>query len=382
VQIGRFFGVPVYLSASWLLIAVFMTIAFEDVFRTNVDGASAGTAYALAAAFAVLSALCVLVHELGHVAMALLLGLQVRRVFVYLLGGVSEIDPEPQRAGQEFAVSAAGPVASALIGGIAWAGYSFSPAGSAIGVELEILAWSNLAIAVFNALPGLPLDGGRVLRATIWGASRSRVRGTIVAAWGGRVVAVGVAASGLLVTEGRWQVIATIFTAGMGAFLWFAAGHAITAARLTDRLPDVSAASLVRSAIYVAAATPVSEALRRLWSDGARAIVVVDGSDRPYAIVSEAMVNRLDQSTRDWTTVAEVAVPIADAPRLATTLRGRELLDVVATHPVPDYLVEIGGHPIGVLSASDLRIALTDGLPSSPVGRRSDQNNSTAANGE
>src|ERR1700712_335236 len=117
-----------------------MTVAFADLFRRTVDGATGATPYLLAAAYAILSALCVLAHEIGHVLAALSLGLRVRRVSVY------------------------------------------------------------------NARPGLPLDGGRVLRATVWGVSRSRVRGTIVAAWGGRVVALAVAASGLLVSDGDWRV--------------------------------------------------------------------------------------------------------------------------------------------------------------------------------
>ena len=358
LQIGRFFGVPVYLSASWLFIAAFVTVAFADLFRRTVDGVSGPAPYLLAAAYAVLSALCVLAHELGHVVTALALGLRVRRVFVYLLGGVSEIDPEPQRAGQELAVSAAGPVTSAAVAGIAWLGTSVSQSGSAIAVELELLAWSNLAIAVFNALPGLPLDGGRVLRAAVWWASNSRVRGTIVAAWGGRLVALAVAASGLLVTDGGWQIPAVVFSAGMGAFLWFGAGQSIAAARFTERVPSVSARGLLRRAVYVPAQTPLSEALRRLWGEGARAVVVVDSADVARAIVSEALVNEVSEQARAWTSVSDVAAPITSVPRLDIALSGRDLLAAVAQRPAPDYLVVADGRPVGVLSASDLRAAL------------------------
>jgi Zn-dependent protease len=358
MQIGRFFGVPLYLSASWLLVLAFVTIAFADIFRRTVEGATGPTPYLLAAAYAVLSALCVLIHELGHVVAALSMGLRVRRVFVHLLGGVSEIEPEPEKASQEIIISAAGPVASAAIAGVAWFGATISPDHSAIGVELAILAWSNLAIAVFNALPGLPLDGGRVLRATVWAFSKSRVRGTIAAAWGGRVVAVAVAASGLLVTDGRWQITSVIFTAGLGAFLWFAAGQSITAARLSALLPTVAVRDLVRPAIFLPADTPVAEALRRLWSQGARAIVVIDSTDVPRAIVTEALVNQVSDADRAWTILAEVADPIGASPVLDLDLSGRGLLELTAQRPSADYLVVAEGRVVGVLSATDLRDAL------------------------
>ena len=359
IQIGRFFGVPLYLSSSWLVIAAFVTVAFADLFRRTVDGATGATPYLLAAVYAILSAVCVLAHELGHVVVALLMGLRVRRVFVYLLGGISDIDPEPQTPGQEFAVSAAGPVASAAIAGLAWLGAAFTADASAAHVEFEILAWSNLAIAVFNALPGLPLDGGRVLRATVWGASKSRERGTITAAWGGRGVALAVAASGLLVTRDHWQIPSVVFSAGMGAFIWFAAGQSISAARMSARLPAVSVRTLLRPAIFVPAHTPLSEALRRLWSEGARAIVVTDSSDRPRAIVSETLVNQVGEPARSWTAVSDVAVPLAGAPALDAALAGRDLLDLVAQHPAADYLVTAAGRTVGVVSASDVRTALT-----------------------
>ena len=360
IQIGRFLGVPVYLSASWLLIALFVTFAFADLFRQTVDGAVGATPYLLALAFAVLSALCVLVHELGHVVVALALGLKVRRVFIFLLGGVSDIHPEPTRAGQELVISAAGPVTSAGIAGLAWVAAIPTSDHSAIGVELQILIWSNLVIAVFNALPGLPLDGGRVLRAAVWGLSRSRLRGTILAAWGGRVVALCVAASGLLLQRGDWQLTSVLFSAALGAFLWTGASQSLAAARLTDRIPRLALRQLFRPAIWVTAETSVAQALQRLWETGMRAIVVVDGDGRPTGIVTEARVDRVPQSARAWTSVAEVSVPTSTDTALAVDLTGQELLEACRSRPRSEYLVVDGGWPIGVLSAVDIRGALSE----------------------
>lgn len=359
-RVARILGVPIYLSFSWGLIALFVTFGFADLFRRSVVGAVGATPYLLALAFAVLSALCVLLHELGHVVAALALGLKVRHVFIFLLGGVSDIHPEPTRARHEVIISAAGPLASAAIAIAAWLGSLPAPTHSAIGVELRILVWSNLVIAVFNALPGLPLDGGRVLRATVWGLSRSRLRGTLVAAWGGRIVALAVAASGLVLGAGSLQLTSTLFSCALGAFLWTGASQSLTAARLTERLPTLAVSRLVRPAIWVPAQTSLAQALAGLWQRGARAIVVVDSAGRPTGVVAEARANAVADAARAWTTVAEVAVPTSVAAALPMSLTGRDLLAACQRDPRSEYLVADAGRPVGVLSAGDIRAALVD----------------------
>jgi Zn-dependent protease/CBS domain-containing protein len=363
-RIGRFFGVPLYLSTSWFLIAVFVTIGFADLFRNAVNGATGPTPFLLASIFAVLSATCVLLHELGHVATALALGLRVNRVLIFLLGGISEIDPEPDRPGQEFLVSAAGPLTSAALAGLAWLGTLISTGGSAIEVELDLLLWSNLVIAVFNALPGLPLDGGRVLRSVVWGASHSRLRGTTVASWGGRVVAVVVLFGGLLVAFDSESTTAVVFGVGfatvMAGFLWIGASQSLAAGQLTDRIPTLRAAGLMRRAIWIPAATPVATALRELWQAGARAIVVLDNSGRPTAIVDERQVDALDHTARLWKTVGEVAHALQTGQNVSVTMTGHEVLAVGQRFPTADLLViDDRGTAVGVLSAHDLRTAMT-----------------------
>ncbi|MEO9133384.1 MAG: site-2 protease family protein, partial [Jatrophihabitantaceae bacterium] len=117
--VGRFFGVPIYFAPSWLIIAVLLTVYYEPVVFNAVPTASASSAYLVASLYAVLFALCVLAHELGHTAVALLLHLPVRRVVIFLLGGVSEIERDPDRPRDEFLVAAAGPLVSLLLAGAA-----------------------------------------------------------------------------------------------------------------------------------------------------------------------------------------------------------------------------------------------------------------------
>src|SRR5437773_1214567 len=189
LPVGRFFGVPVYLAPSWLFIALIITVSYAQSISDAVDNISPAGAYAVAFGFAVLLALSLLAHELGHTAVSLAFGMPVRRVVIFLLGGVSEIEKEPQRPVEEYLVAIAGPLVSLLLAGIGAAALPTAAHGSVARVVIMLLVLSNLFVAIFNLLPGLPLDGGRLLRAAVWHTSHSRLTGTRAAAWGGRVVA-------------------------------------------------------------------------------------------------------------------------------------------------------------------------------------------------
>lgn len=127
--------------------------------QDDVSSVSASTAYLTAFIFALLFALCVLAHELGHTAVSLRLGRPVRRVVIFLLGGVSEIEREPDRARDEFLIAAAGPLISGVLTGLAVLAMRLTTQGSLAHVLAGLLAWANASVFVFNLLPGLPLDG-------------------------------------------------------------------------------------------------------------------------------------------------------------------------------------------------------------------------------
>ena len=360
VRLAKIAGVPIYLSSSWLIIVVFITVTFAQLFRDNVAHLHGPAPYLLAAAFGVLSALCVLAHELGHVLAAQRFGLDVRQVYLFLLGGLTDINPEPRTAGEEFGVSVAGPVVSAVIAGLAWLGTQITTTGTAIDVELKLLVWSNLVVAAFNALPGLPLDGGRVFRSLVWRVSKSRSTGTVAGAWGGRIIAVAVVVSALLIPRHGWEFGATALTIALAVFLWTGASQSLLGARLGSRVPQLAVATLVRPAVWLPAATPLAQAMEQMNAYSARAMVVVDSAGRPIAIADEARVRAVDATALPWTTLGQVADPASLDHALPITLTGRELLHACQANPASGYIVlDTLGQPIGVLAAADIRTALT-----------------------
>jgi Zn-dependent protease len=182
IVVARPFGIPVYVSPYWFVIAGVFIVIYANDLSSSLHG---GIRYLVAAAFVILLYLSVLVHELSHSVVARGYGLPVRRILLYPLGGISEIEQEPQTPGREFVVSAAGPVLSLLLGAAGWGLAQVFTAGISGSLVRQLMV-ANIIVGIFNLLPGLPLDGGRMLRAVVWKITKRPATATIAAAWVGR----------------------------------------------------------------------------------------------------------------------------------------------------------------------------------------------------
>ncbi len=343
-----------YISPYWFLIAGLFVFLYGN---SAVLAGSSGVRYVVAAAFVVLLWLSVLIHELSHSLVARGFGLPVRRILLYPLGGFSEIEREPQTPAREFLVSAAGPALSLLL---AAGGYGLThvvPAGTIGGTLVSQLMWANLIVGVFNLLPGLPLDGGRMLRAVIWKVTGRPATATIAAAWAGRVLALGLFVLVLAPpVEARiGGLYSVVWLAVLAAFMWTGAGQAIKATRFRERLPTLQARRLARKAVSVAADTPLAEAIRRADESQARAVVVVDHDDKPIAILNETAVMATPPQRRPWIEVGSLARTLEPNLVLPADLSGMALLDAIRQAPASEYLlVEPSGQVYGVLAARDV----------------------------
>jgi Zn-dependent protease len=359
LAIGKFFGVPIYFAPSWLIIAGLLTFYYGPVIDDAVPGLSSSSAYLLAFGYAVAFAFCVLAHEIGHTAMSLVLKRPVVRIVIFLLGGVSEIDNEPERPRDEFLIAAAGPLVSGMITA-ACAVVSARLDDHSIGGALFLLLfWSNLIVLVFNVLPGLPLDGGRVLRSAVWAVSKSQLVGTRVGAWTGRVVAIGVVVLTLAVYRGPNAMVGGLIGVLLAAYLWAGAGQTLRAAEIMHRLPQLDLDALLRPGLLVPGDLSIDAGLYRLQQGVARGLVLVDSADRPSAIVDEARVRSVAPEQRPWVSLSSVARPLDDGLILHRGLTGEQLLAAIRKTPATEYLVvDEQGAPAGILVTADLAAAL------------------------
>jgi hypothetical protein len=211
---------------------------------------------------------------------------------------------------------------------------------------------------VFNLVPGLPLDGGRILRAGVWKITRNAGAGTVAAAWMGRGLAVLLVALPLITSLMSGQSVdstSMIWSVVLALFIWMGASQSLRVARVRARLPRVRARVLARRALPVTAEVPLSEALRRARDAGAGAIVVVDHEDRPVAIVNEAAVNAIPEQRRPWVNVGSLARSLEPSMVLGADLEGEPLIDAMRGTPAGEYLlVERGGEIYGVLVTADV----------------------------
>ncbi|MGP3969335.1 site-2 protease family protein [Streptomyces sp. 6N223] len=376
---GRVLGVPVYVAPSWFLVAALITWFFGNQLD-RVLPELGNSRYLVSLFFAVAFYASVLVHELAHTVAALRFDLPVRRIQLQFFGGVSEIEKDSQTPGREFVLAGVGPLLSLVLAGLCYAGMLAVESGTVPGVLLAGLMISNLIVAVFNLLPGLPLDGGRMLRAVVWKISGRPMTGTIAAAWTGRALAIAVLIGFPLATHtgsvaeresltGLATLTDALLAAILAAIIWTGAGNSLRMARLRERLPALSARSLTRRAVPVTGETPLSEALRRANDAGARALVVVDAAGTPLAVVREAGIAGIPHHRRPWVAVGTLAQDLTDDMRVPAELTGEGLLDHLRAVPATEYLVvEETGEVYGVLSAGDVERAFINAMarPTTP----------------
>lgn len=213
IPLGRILGIPVGLDYSWFLIFVLLTWSFAvSYYPQEFADWSQATYWIVGAATAIMLFVSVLIHELGHSVIAMQYKIAIRNITLFLFGGVAQIATEPPSASSEFWIAIAGPITSFLLAGVF---YFFEPVASVYSPLLGLvkyLAYINLALVVFNLIPGFPLDGGRVFRALVWGITGNLRKATVIAAGVGRFIAF------LFIVFGVWQ----IFTGNVGDGLWIA----------------------------------------------------------------------------------------------------------------------------------------------------------------
>ncbi|MGC4999091.1 site-2 protease family protein [Streptomyces sp. DT195] len=373
ILMGRPFGVPVYVAPSWFLVAALITWVFGGQLDRVLPELGA-LRYLVSLFFAVAFYASVLVHELAHTIAALRFKLPVRRIQLQFFGGVSEIEKEAETPGREFVLAFVGPLLSLVLAGLFYLALKPVQPGTVPGVLLAGLMVSNLIVAIFNLLPGLPLDGGRMLRAVVWKITGKPMTGTVAAAWVGRALAVSVliglpllnqsgALGGDQDISGMDTVTDALLAAILAAIIWTGAGNSLRMARLREHLPDLRARTLTRRAVPVQTDTPLSEGLRRANAAGARALVVVDADGTPLSLVREAAIVGVPEHRRPWVAVSELAQDLTDGMRVSAELSGEELLDTLRATPATEYLViENTGEIYGVLSAADVERAFVKAM--------------------
>ncbi len=358
-KIGTIAGSDVLVSSSWFLVAALIAIAVAPLAEREHPGLGPW-AYLAGFAFAVVLYLSVLLHEASHAFAAKHYGFPVSTITLHFLGGVTAIEAEAKKPRQEFWIAVVGPLSSLAVGLAAYGLRPVTPEGLLLMV-VEGLAFGNLMVGAINLVPGLPLDGGRVLKAAVWQLTGSAHRGTVVAAWGGRVTAIAVLTWPVLrfgLGGNEPDLFDFFIFVIVGLFLWNGASAALQTARIRQRLPHLVARNLARRTLSVPEDLPLAEAVRRAREAQAGAIVTVTGSGRPVGVVNEAALMATPEERRPWLAISTVARGVDDGLALPVSIAGEDLVRAITRAPASEYLlVEDDGSVYGVLTTADVDAA-------------------------
>jgi len=351
IPLGRIAGIPVILAYSWFAIAAFTVIAYGPVLAHNNPRLGA-TAYLVAFAYAVLLLISVLVHELAHALTARMYRWPTSKIVLNLWGGHTQFEEFTASPGKSVLVAMAGPVANLVLAGAGWLVVSGGQLTGVADTLANIFVWANLLIGIFNVLPGLPLDGGRLVESAVWKATGSHEKGTIAAGWAGRIIVAALVIWFValpLLSGNRPDTSLLLITLLVGSFLWLGATASIQQARYRSRLPLVAAAALAEPAIGIPAATSVAEVLR--FSPAGSPAVVLYGTDgRPSAVVDPASAAQVPAGLADTTPATAVAYPLTAGAYVKGTDRGAELLTYLAQLEGSDYaVIDDAGRVTGLL---------------------------------
>ncbi|GAB3658365.1 zinc metalloprotease [Glycomyces tarimensis] len=347
-------GIPVVLGYTWLLLAAMVVAVYAPIVHRSVPGIGDGSAYLVAALFALTLLASVFLHELGHALVSLRAGIGVRRINLDALGGFTEMEREAPRPGTAAAIALAGPAVSAALGA--------AGLGALIITEPGSLAWqlcfqvcvANVLVAVYNLLPGLPLDGGKALQAGVWAATGDRWTGYRLAGWAGRLVAVATAGAGLWLFAGGWfSWLGLALLALVAVELWRGASSAIKAGGMGPKINGLDAAALARPVAVVPATATLGEAL-----------AAADGRD--VVAVAERPVGVLDRAAAEAVPPGRVASMPLDGllrsarviPAIEAGLRGQALIDAIGHSGAEEYFVLDEGRLTGLLHTADVVKAL------------------------
>ncbi|WP_343317316.1 site-2 protease family protein [Arthrobacter sp. TMP15] len=370
--LGSVRGTPIILANSWFLIAAVTVIIFGPQLQQIYPSLGAG-AYLVAFAYALLLLFSVLIHELAHAVTAKLYGWTTHKIVLNLWGGHTEFDFSKATPGKALVVAFAGPIANFVLAGLGWlvklglpevASSEGVSLGTAIAVLLaNIFIWANLLIGLFNVLPGLPLDGGRLVESIVWKATGSQEKGTIAAGWAGRVIVIVIVAVVLALPYLRGiqpELTTTFIVILLAGFLWMGASASIKGAAMRLRLPAITAGSLAARAVSASNQCSVAQLWTLRGQYPSEPIVLFGTDGRPASVVDEYALAHVPPQAAATTPATAVSRSLSAGAYVPELAAGAELVAYLSQLPDMEYaVIDVEGRVTGLLSQAKVVAAIT-----------------------
>ncbi len=351
-RIFRIAGIDINIHISWLIILVFLTFSLATGwFPITYPGSSTATYYLLGFIASILLFVSVLLHELAHSFVARSRGLQVKSIVLFIFGGVSNIEQEPQTPGIEFSMAFVGPLVSLLIGVVCY-GLLLLVRGthSLIVPILSYLALMNIILGIFNLIPGFPLDGGRVLRSIIWKATGNFQTATNITTFVGQAFAYLIILWGILLffAGNAFNGLIIIFT---GWFLLTSAQSARSQSVLDTAFRGVTVNQIMNTNVMT---VPANISLQKLVDEhflprGLRSAFVMQG-DQLAGLITLSDIRHVPRDQWPQTPVGYAMIPLERLHTITPQQNVKDVLPLMTGQDVNQLAVVQDGRLVGVLT--------------------------------
>ena len=355
IEIVEVWGIPIRIHLSWLLVFGLVTWSLAaGYFPAEYPGWTAGSYWAIGVVTALAFFASILIHELGHSWVARRNGIPIESITLFVFGGVARISREPDTPGVEFRMAIAGPVTSFVLAGLFAGAWQLAREAPLLAAPAIWLARINFMVAVFNLVPGFPLDGGRLFRAAVWRFTGSLHRASRVAAFTGQLVAFGLIGWGILTVTGG-NVIGGMWLAFIGWFLQNAAAHSHAEANLRELLRDVTVAQAMTSDCRrIERGASLERIVREeVLGAGRRCFAVTEGG-RLTGLLTLHEIKAIPQDRWAAVTAGEVMTPaekVATVEPKADLLTALKKMDDANVAQVP---VLAGGELVGMIGREQI----------------------------
>ena len=356
IRLGKIFGIPIEVNYSWIFVFLLITFRLAQTFGHDHPGWPPVTLWSVAAFTALLFFLSVLAHELTHSVVAIRKGIPVRGITLFIFGGVSQLAHEARQPFTEFLVAVVGPLSSILLGAVflgLW--WLVGDASTGLSDVLLLLCIINVSLGVFNMLPGFPLDGGRVMRAVVWGLTGSYWRATQVATRSGQLIGGMMVVGGVALAFFSAAGIQSIWLALIGGFLLFAA----TASYRQEKRREGMRSHTVSEAMgpvwqTLPPETPVdSQLVAQVFGQG-QGVLVVSREGRIDGVLTRRALSRLPGRNRPYTLVSEAMVPLASMAWVKPGDSVADTLERMETEGLEQMAVRRDDVILGFISRDDI----------------------------
>jgi Zn-dependent protease/predicted transcriptional regulator len=360
IKLGKILGIQIGLHYSWLIIALLITLSLRTYFSTSHPEWGDGIIWTMAVVSAVMFFAAIIVHELSHALVALKNDLPVSSITLFALGGVAQIEKEAETPWSEFWLGIVGPITSAVIGavclGVAMAlGWPFgeTPATPLMAI-LVWLGTINIALAVFNMIPGFPMDGGRVLRAAVWRGTGDRFKATRIAAVVGQVLAIGFIVLGVLAFFGG-SGIGGLWIAFIGWFLLNSAKATYSQSEISERLRDLAVRDLMTSECEILDGRTNLQTLveEHMLKSGQRCFIVT-GTDGPQGLITPNEVKEVAREMWPMTVLADVMKPLEKLHTVRPETSVMSALETMGREDINQMPVMADGKLAGMISRDQI----------------------------